>query len=142
MSEIEVDTRQKYPIVSGSIFIRMMDNGDPDGMLPGERVESHRHNFDHTSVFFNGNWRIRKWDNNDVLEHDFERTAPFHLLIDKDCFHEFTFLGGADRGLAWCIYSHRTPNGEVTREYTGWEEAYGMKDEGVDMHRWENKRNV
>jgi hypothetical protein len=25
---------------------------------------------------------------------------------------------------AWCIYSHRTPQGDVVQEYTGWEGAY------------------
>jgi|KBSMisStandDraft_5_1062788.scaffolds.fasta_scaffold854479_2 hypothetical protein len=131
-----------YPLLSGSIFIRMMDNGRPEGMFPGELVECHRHNFDHTSIFFCGDWRVRKWTPDDVLEHDFTRAGPFHLLIDKDCLHEFTFLGGAERGLAWCVYSHRTPNGEVVRESTGWPDAYGLKDEGADYERWRALRRA
>ncbi len=25
---------------------------------------------------------------------------------------------------AWCVYSHRTPQGDVVQEYNGWERAY------------------
>jgi hypothetical protein len=110
--------------ISGSIFVRMM--GHPDGIPPGNIIHGHKHNFDHTSIFFCGDWHVKKWTPDGELEHDFVRAGPFHLLIDKDCLHEFQFLGGAERGIAWCVYSHREgPQGEVSQTWTGWYEAYG-----------------
>ena len=106
--------------VSGSIYVRATQ----PGLLPGEKIEGHKHRFDHTSILFNGMWRVRRWMADDMLAEDFEREGPFHLLIDKDCRHEFTFLGRAERGIMWCVYSHRTPDGEVAEEYTGWNDAY------------------
>lgn len=112
--------------VSGSIFIRPMGE-DGKGLKPGESVPGHTHNFDHTTICFIGNWHIRKWKpGTDEISFDFEREGPFHVLIEKDCKHEFTFLGGAPRGHAWCVYSHRTPQGEVSEVQTGWYPAYDM----------------
>jgi hypothetical protein len=117
--------------VSGSIYVNVMgtrlDNGVERSPLPGETVKGHKHCFDHTSIFFCGDWHVKAWTAEGELEHDFTRTAPFHLLIDKDCLHEFTFLGGAPQGLAWCVYSHRSPDGEVIEQSTGWHEAYSPK---------------
>ena len=85
-----------------------------------------------------------------VLLDNFEREGPFHLLIEAGCRHEFVFLGfiipdwmqkyvskmdAADAekfkeeyskslGKAWCVYSHRTPQGDVSETATGWEVAY------------------
>jgi hypothetical protein len=108
--------------ISGNVFIRVM--GEGKGLKPGEKVGGHTHNFDHTSIFFCGDWHVRKWRPDNTLAYDFERRGPFHILIEKDSRHEFTFLGGADVGWAWCVYSHRTPQGEVSQVETGWFDAY------------------
>jgi hypothetical protein len=123
--------------VSGNVFIRPM--GDREGLKPGQVVTGHVHNFDHTSIFFCGRWRVRKWvpvvrEDGSLVDPDgangewamlvdFEREGPFHLLIEAHARHEFTFLGPGV-GKAWCVYSHRTPQGEVSEHYTGWWEAY------------------
>jgi hypothetical protein len=128
--------------ISGNVFIRPM--GDREGLKPGQVVAGHTHNFDHTSIFFCGRWRVRKWvpvvreDGSPVAPDDangganggewamlvdFERDGPFHLLIEAHARHEFTFLGPGV-GKAWCVYSHRTPQGEVSEHYTGWWDAY------------------
>ena len=62
----------------------------------------------------NGEWAVLA---------DFEREGPFHLLIEAHARHEFTFLGPGV-GRAWCVYSHRTPQGDVSVDYTGWHKAY------------------
>ena len=122
--------------VSGNVFIRPM--GGRDGLRPGEVVTGHTHNFDHTTIFFCGRWRVRKWvpvvrEDGSPIEGqwaqlvDVMREGPFHLLIEGHARHEFTFLGPEgvnDVGRAWCVYSHRTPQGEVSEHYTGWWDAY------------------
>lgn len=108
--------------VSGNVFIRVM--GEGKGLKPGEKVGGHLHRFDHTSIFFCGNWHVTKWEPGGAVAFDFEREGPFHVLIEKDCKHEFVFLGGAEVGWAYCVYSHRTPQGEVSIEQTGWYPAY------------------
>jgi hypothetical protein len=113
-------------VMSGSIAIRMM--GGKEGVLPGTVIPGHKHRFDHTSIFFCGNWHVKKWSPSGAIEHDFVRTGPFHLLIDKNCLHEFTFVGGAERGIAWCVYSHRSPDGEVIDAYSGWNDAYSPRE--------------
>ena len=109
--------------VSGSIMIRVMGEGG-EGLKKGDVVGGHTHAFDHTSIFFCGKWHVRKWTPEGALEHDFEREGPFHLLIEAEARHAFTFLGGAPIGWAYCVYSHRTPQGEVSLVETGWTKAY------------------
>jgi hypothetical protein len=109
--------------VSGSLYIRAMGEGGM-GLKKGEVVGGHLHRFDHTTICFCGNWHVTKWEPGGAVAFDFEREGPFHVLIEKDCLHEFTFLGGAPIGHAWCVYSHRYPQGDVSLEYTGWLNAY------------------
>jgi hypothetical protein len=120
--------------VCGSIFIRKMGPFEP-----GELVRGHKHYFDHTSIFFTGRWRARKWAAQDDyhLIEELEFEAPYHLLIEAQCRHEFEFLGGAERGLAWCVYSHRTPQGEVTTEFDGWVHAYMAEEVDLDEEKRE-----
>jgi hypothetical protein len=73
--------------ISGNVFIRPM--GGREGLRPGAVVSGHTHNFDHTSIFFCGRWRVRKWLPVEVegkagwlLQYDFAREGPFHLLIE------------------------------------------------------------
>ena len=148
--------------ISGNIFIREKAFQDPGSKVPG-----HCHNFDHTTIFFGGTWRVKKWkrvvhaDGTDMVGNDGEPLwvmmkditfdAPYWLLIEADSRHEFEFLGTEVPGwmesfLAklspedaaefrrrhnltqqrnWCIYSHRTPQGDIVQDYTGWDPAYG-----------------
>jgi hypothetical protein len=120
--------RDPWPeVISGSIYIRKM--GDKGlGLQPGEVVSGHKHNFDHTTILFTGQWHVRKWDEDEQLVFDDEVAGPHHLLIDKECLHEFTFLGGADLGQAWCVFSHHTPQGELSLVATGWPPAYDSRN--------------
>jgi hypothetical protein len=85
-----------------------------------------------------------------LLVQDIERDGPWHLLIEAKAKHEFTFLGNpvpswmesylenmpteqADKfreeynkstGKGWCVYSHRTPQGDISQSATGWHAAY------------------
>lgn len=117
--------------ISGNIFIRPL--GGIVAFEQNKICAGHTHNFDHTSIFFNGKWRVRKWQ--PVVNEDgsptggwvqsvmIEREGPFHLLIEANAKHEFTYLSEGI-GKAWCVYSHRTPQGDVVQEYTGWQKAY------------------
>jgi len=99
---------------SGNIHVR------PNALKAGESVGGHTHNFDHTTIFFSGKWRVKA-----TLPDGRKRVrtfeAPAHCLIRADVIHDITAI---ETGLFWCVYSHRTPQGEVVQEYTGWEEAY------------------
>ena len=145
--------------ISGNVFIRPM--GGRLGLRPGEVLAGHTHNFDHTTICFAGQWRVRKWvpmvrdDGSPIAGEwaqiiDLQRDGPFHVLIEAGARHEFTFLGAAvpawmERyiaklppaealafreeysravGRAWCVYSHRNPQGDVVEHNTGWDEAY------------------
>lgn len=105
--------------VSGNIFIR------PNPMEMGEVRQGHTHNFDHTTIVFKGSVRVRAWKTIGdqralIAERDF--AAPSHFLIRKDIEHEITAL--EDGTVFWCVYSHRTPRGEVIQHYDGWQPAY------------------
>lgn len=121
---------------SGNVYIRTM--GGRGGMEKGDVIAGHTHNFDHTSIFFNGRWKVRRWSRlaNTPPEEEtswfiapgdeFERDGPFHLLVYAGSKHEFTYLGSPDGmlGKAWCVYSHRSPQGEVVENWNGWTPAY------------------
>jgi hypothetical protein len=127
--------------ISGNVYIRMMGGGS--GLAEGEKIRGHTHNFDHTSIFFNGRWQVKRWsqlvdEQGEPRQIDgepgwiimpgdkFERDGPFHLLIKAGCKHEFIYRGSPDGmpGRAWCIYSHRTPQGDVVEHWNGWRMAY------------------
>lgn len=120
--------------VSGNLFIR------PSGILEaGQRCGGHTHNFDHTTIVFTGSVHVVKWaqrvrSNGDpmlddageevwlvVTERDF--AAPAHFLIEANARHDIIAL--EDGTQYWCCYAHRSPQGDVTQEVTGWEPAYG-----------------
>lgn len=102
-------------IISGNIFIR------PNKKEVGEKVIGHKHNFDHTTIFFTGKWKAKATlPNGTVLEKEF--MAPSHALIRADVVHEFECL---EAGEFWCVYSHRTPQGDIIQEYNGWGPSYG-----------------
>lgn len=102
--------------VSGNIFIRPM-RGEKAGDL---MADGHEHNFDHTTIVFKGSVHVEaKTPDGRVIVRDF--TAPAHFLVKADVRHKITAL--EDNTEAWCVYSHRTPQGDVVQEYTGWEGA-------------------
>ncbi len=101
--------------VSGNIFIR------PSGRMDaGARTEGHTHNFDHTTIVFTGAVRVRA-KLPDGRELDQEFVAPAHFLVRKDVRHEITAI--MDGTEYWCVYSHRTPQGDVVQEFDGWRYA-------------------
>jgi hypothetical protein len=110
--------------VVGSIFVRTMGEGHV--CQPGDVIQGHLHAFQHMSVFFNGLWRVRKFKpGSDELAFDFEREGPFFVDIEATAIHEFTYLAtNTEPGRAWCIYSHRHPDGTVSEKETGNLEAY------------------
>lgn len=81
----------------------------------GELLGSEAHEFDHTSIFFSGSWRVTRDD--EVLVF----TAPAECLIEAGVDHEVLCL---EKGEVWCVYSHRTPQGDIVQKFNGWMRAY------------------
>lgn len=102
--------------VSGNIFIR------PNLLAKaGDVTHGHRHNFDHTTIVFTGAVHVKATlPDGTLLERDF--VAPDSFLVKADVEHEITAI--ADNTIYWCVYAHRTSQGEVSVEHTGWEIAY------------------
>lgn len=101
--------------ISGNVFIR------PNTLAKaGESVGGHMHNFDHTTIVFSGSLRVNATlPDGTVIEREF--TAPSHFLVKRDVLHAITAL--EDHTVYWCIYSHRTPQGDVVQEWNGWLDA-------------------
>jgi hypothetical protein len=97
---------------SGNIFIRPVRL-----QTEGDQIHGHTHNFDHTTIILRGSVRIETNDGRSQVFH-----APAHCLIKKDVRHEITAL--SDGVEFWCVYAHRTRQGEIVQESTGWLEAY------------------
>lgn len=115
--------------ISGSIFIR------PNPGAAGYVVRGHRHNFDHTMICFQGRIRVRRSnDKGEIAEVELQAPTQeephrrSHLLIEAGIEHEITFI---EPGVFWCVYSHRTPQGAISLEATGWEEAYWSPPDGT-----------
>lgn len=103
-------------LVSGNVFIRK--NG---GLKKGDVCGGHTHNFDHTTIVFTGAVHVKALTpDGRVIEQDF--AAPSHFLVKAEVRHEITAL--EDGTEFWCVYSHRTPQGEVILDHIGWSEAY------------------
>lgn len=109
------DGRSLNEWVSGNIFVR------PNPGAVGRIVPGHQHNFDHTTIFFTGQFRIKAtFPDGRTLEELVQ--APAHRLIRAEVTHEIEFLSD---GEFWCVYSHRDPTTkEVVPEYNGWMGAY------------------
>lgn len=102
--------------VSGNNFIRPMRF-----QKAGDRVDGHAHNFDHTTLVLSGAVHVKAHLlDGTVLEKDF--TAFTWFLVKAGVRHEISAL--EPNTLAWCVYSHRTPDGTIVPEYTGWRSAY------------------
>lgn len=120
LSKLDPYRKQGYPsmgeVVSGNILIR------PVYLSPCGICDSHSHPFDHTTLIVKGSILIKaKAKDGKLLNEVFN--AGEHVLIPAECEHEMKNVGEQD-ALAWCVYSHRTPQGEVVQEYSGWDEAY------------------
>jgi len=100
---------------SGNIYIRKWI------MTGGENIETHEHNFDHTTMVFTGSViATTKTISGDVVEQRID--APGHLLIKKGVKHKFLAL--SDDTQLWCLFSHRDDQGEVTQECRCFSEPY------------------
>lgn len=102
--------------VSGNIYIR------PNNLeRVGDKTEGHTHNFDHTTIVFRGSVHVRgELPNGTVIERDF--VAPAHFLVKANVLHTITAL--SENTVYWCVYSHRSPQGDVVEEYNGWGTSY------------------
>lgn len=104
--------------VSGNIYIRKNEDLPLGHVTPG-----HFHEFDHTTIVFLGAVRVKATlPDGLIIERDFH--APNHFLVRKDVLHEITAL--EDGTTYWCVYSHRTPQGDVVQVATGWPNAYAV----------------
>lgn len=102
--------------VSGNVLIRPNEH-----MAKGQVIDGHEHNFDHTSIVFTGAVSVvATGPDGQVKKGEFR--APAHFLVRADWTHKITAL--ADDTTFWCVYAHRTPQGDVVQHYTGWPEAY------------------
>jgi len=102
---------QQIEWASGNIYIRPVHLA-----RAGDECGNHAHNFDHTTIILKGAVRIAK----DGIDQEF--FAPSHCLIEKGIRHLIVAL--EDDTEFWCVYSHRSPQGEVVQEFNGWLEAY------------------
>jgi len=115
--------------ISGNIFIRenVLDKA-------GDKREGHKHNFDYTTIFWQGAFRVRATlpDGRKLDQKFAARGHPrasadglqSHALIRAGVEHEITAL--EDNCIFWCVYSHREPQEPhvVSQVQTGWREAY------------------
>lgn len=129
----------------GNIHIRPMLFWRRGFFIPG-----HQHNFAHTTFFYTGRYRVRRRRGEGPWQEQVF-VAPAHCLIEADMEHEITDIrptlreAWRDRELlrlwfwnlllpvnvAWCVYSHRDPQGEVIQENIGWSRAYGWTPPNV-----------
>ena len=106
--------------VSGNIFIREMAFDKA-----GDVVESHTHNFDHTTYVIRGALKIESLDaEGNVLKSVEKKASNGHnwVLIKKDVIHRLTAL--EDNSMGHCIYAHRDAQGEIQQDYDGWTPGY------------------
>ena len=99
--------------ISGNVYIR------PNRLEKvGDKVEGHKHNFDHTTIVFQGAVHVRAvLPDGTVREADF--VSPAHFLVRKDVEHEISALQPLT--VFWCVYSHQRAQASVSEENTGWE---------------------
>lgn len=103
--------------VSGNIFLR------PNPLAKaGDFIQGHTHNFDHTTFVVHGavHVLVTDIDGRTVIEGDF--VAGEHFLVKAQYMHKITAT--QDGTLVTCIYSHRTPQGDVIQQYNGWGSNY------------------
>ncbi len=115
---------------SGNIYIRPM----PYKLdKVGDSIDGHAHKHDHTTIVLRGGIRIdaimqdgRRVSREFFAPDDEHGTQRAHVLIKAGVVHRITSL--VDHTVAWCIYSHRTAQGDVVQAFNGWEDAYGAQN--------------
>lgn len=78
---------------------------------------------DNSFVFIEKNDSIPE-DGKEII---FNNTSSHFALIRAEWEHQITLIGltpGVTHGVFNCVYSHRTPQGDVTQIYDGWDKAY------------------
>lgn len=106
--------------VSGNVYIREMRFDKA-----GDQVHGHAHNFDHTTYVAAGALRIEELATDGAVFRSVEKRATDGrnwVLIKAGTMHRITSL--MDGSLGHCIYSHRSPMGDVVEHYDGWPPAY------------------
>ena len=96
----------------GNIFVRR------NRMRKGQVIHGHAHKFDHVSYVTMGVVTVATPTQTRTIR---ATEARNYILIRAGVEHEITALEDSKFD---CIYSHRTPQGEVVEEYTGWDQAY------------------
>lgn len=119
--------------VLGNIMIR------PNNLKKkGDKTPGHTHCFHHTTVVSRGGIKINKkrkafkesgepWLDEDGIQiWHLVATKEFlvgqYTLVLAEEMHDIEALEDDTEYL--CVYSHRTPQGVITQECTGWEPAY------------------
>ncbi len=109
--------------VSGNIYIRQMGP-----LKAGQEVAGHSHNFDHTTFIRTGAVLISAdLPDGRHIEREFYSVRPgcidkYYALIKAKVVHQIKSI--EDDTVLDCIYSHRSPQGEIVEQYDGWMEAY------------------
>lgn len=101
-------------LVLGNVFIRPMTFAKA-----GDVVEGHAHNFDHVTYVVRGALQFTAGGRVVV-----KRASDGHnfVLIRAGVTHQINAL--EDESLGHCVYSHRSPQGDVVQEYDGWTPGY------------------
>lgn len=108
----------------------------------GDRVPPHTHPFHHVTDIDTGSALVNKkrrafresgepWLDEEgkqvwVLVARKEFIAGQYFLVLAEELHEIIALEDNTQGK--CLYSHRTPQGLITQEFTGWEKSYASGD--------------
>lgn len=111
----------------GNILFRPLCAAHDKLEREGDVVEGHAHNFDHATFVYKGRVRVERLSADGSVERAVEVSADDgfgrnFILIKAGTIHRITSLQDGSRAV--CIYAHRTPQGEVVQEWTGWEPAY------------------
>lgn len=125
---------------------------------PGYIHDGHEHEFDHTVIYANQPIRAEaEFADGSKLEQDFQPKDDGlgHFLIDANVKHRLRNMRPSDEEIvqsvdamspeqmraelirmksrplvAWCVYGHRDPQGEVLQRDIGWSKAYAEKARG------------
>lgn len=89
----------------------------------GQATNTHRHNFPHLT-YLRGPGRVEKLEPTNAEETQFrvvkrvDKPKGGHVFIQAGMWHRITALEDLDYD---CLYTHRTPDGELTDEFSGWQ---------------------
>lgn len=91
-------------------------------MNKGDVCSGHKHNFDHTTFVIKGAVHMVASDDAGTVLWEKTFKAGEWVLIKAEILHEITAL--EEDTLFNCVYSHRTPQGDVVQECNGFDDAY------------------